>query len=281
MEKKAIKEIVNISYIIFSAFLLSYTISELLRIKVISLSNIEKGNESFYRRRDFLRKLANLGIEKGIFRSSTANREVSNYSDISLDGDVSSFTLKGVIYGFPLSIRRALIQKEGEPDFGLYKLNDRIEGYILCNIQRDYVELLDSDGKKYRLHLFESMEARRGKRRGGSNVSGKNYKKLVISRAEVQRLIRGNMENVLTSMNASLYRRGGEVIGFKVNSVKYGSIAYRVGFRKGDIIKAVNGYRLDSVEKAMELWKILKNENHVKIELERAGKDFILDIEIS
>jgi hypothetical protein len=31
----------------------------------------------------------------------------------------------------------------------------------------------------------------------------------------------------------------------------------------------------------MELWKILKNENHVKIELERAGKDFILDIEIS
>ena len=52
-------------------------------------------------------------------------------------------------------------------------------------------------------------------------------------------------------------------------------------FSRGDIIKAVNGYRLDSVEKAMELWKILKNENHVKIELERAGKDFILDIEIS
>jgi len=258
----------------------AYFISEYLRMKTSSF----KIEESFFskgKKEDNFsaEHLSYIGIKKGIFiASKEKNIEIEKKED--KNEEVLEFlTLKGVIYGFPLRIRRALIQKEGENSAKLYKLNDKIYGYVLCNIGLNYIELLDNYGEKHRLNLFEKIGIS-GRNMGKKKSS--NYKKLSINRAELQRLIAGNMENVLTSMNASLYRdrESGEVIGFRVNSVRRHSIAERIGFRKRDIIKAVNGYRLDSVEKAMKLWEILKNENRVKIELERDKKTYIWDIEI-
>jgi type II secretion system protein C len=68
--------------------------------------------------------------------------------------------------------------------------------------------------------------------------------------------------------------------GFIIKSISKGSLYEKLGFKNHDIIKRVNGEDLNTLEKAMNLLKVLKNEREIMIEITRKGKAMSLNYNI-
>lgn len=60
--------------------------------------------------------------------------------------------------------------------------------------------------------------------------------------------------------------------GFKLVGVRPGSLYRAIGIRSGDVITAVNGNKIDSPNKALELFEQLKSSSNISVEIERRGQ---------
>lgn len=97
--------------------------------------------------------------------------------------------------------------------------------------------------------------------------------KFEIKRADVLKYT-NDMASVLQQA-AMAPRRGanGEIECFKFLSIQPGSIYTQLGFQNGDCLKAVNGEKIDSPAKAMEMYNALKQSDSINLSFERDGKD--------
>ena len=64
----------------------------------------------------------------------------------------------------------------------------------------------------------------------------------------------------------------GKYEGFKLVGVRPGSLYRAIGIRSGDVVRSINGKKIDSPNKAMELFTQLKTASNIKLEVERRGK---------
>ena len=60
--------------------------------------------------------------------------------------------------------------------------------------------------------------------------------------------------------------------GFKLVGVRPGSLYRAIGIRSGDVITSVNGNKIDSPNKALELFEQLKSSSNIQVEIERRGQ---------
>ncbi len=72
----------------------------------------------------------------------------------------------------------------------------------------------------------------------------------------------------------------GEIECFKFLSIQPGSIYTQLKFQNGDCISGVNGEKIDSPAKAMEMYNALKNSANLKLQLERDGRPLEYDYTI-
>ena len=63
----------------------------------------------------------------------------------------------------------------------------------------------------------------------------------------------------------------GKLSGYKIFSIKSGSLYEEIGLRNGDVIKTVNGNMIDDPTKAMQLFTQLRSEEEFNIEIVRGG----------
>lgn len=66
--------------------------------------------------------------------------------------------------------------------------------------------------------------------------------------------------------------RDNQYQGFKLVGVRPGSLYRAIGIRSGDVITAVNGNKIDSPNKALELFEQLKSSSNINVEIERRGQ---------
>ncbi len=164
----------------------------------------------------------------------------------------------------------------------LYHVGDFILGEAkLIAVSRNKV-YLERNGKQEVLEVYEGpkvktgggAEARRSQK--GSIPTGAGIKRLSRNRYRIpQEDLRNafeNMNHLLTQVRMSPNFNNGQPDGFKLLSIKRGSLIQRSGFRDGDIIKRVNGIEIDSPEKAFEVYEQLKNEPIITVEIVRGGK---------
>ncbi len=97
--------------------------------------------------------------------------------------------------------------------------------------------------------------------------------KFEIKRADILKYT-NDMASILQQA-ATVPRRNasGEIECFKFLSIQPGSIYTQLGLQTGDCLKGVNGEKVDSPAKAMELYQMLKNSNNIKLTVERDGRD--------
>ncbi len=62
--------------------------------------------------------------------------------------------------------------------------------------------------------------------------------------------------------------------GFKLFSIQPGSLYASIGIENGDVIQRVNGYEINSPEKALELYQKLRESQTVRIDGKRGGVNF-------
>lgn len=68
--------------------------------------------------------------------------------------------------------------------------------------------------------------------------------------------------------------------GFRVRRIKKGSLYTKLGLKRGDVIKSVNGVELNSVQDAMNQYQQLGNLSQVQIEVVRTGKPVMLQFHL-
>jgi general secretion pathway protein C len=81
-----------------------------------------------------------------------------------------------------------------------------------------------------------------------------------------------NLNTIATQARIVPSFKNGAANGFKLFSIQPNSLYASIGIENGDVIQRVNGYEINSPEKALELYQKLRESQRVTIELERGGQ---------
>ncbi|MEM9452884.1 MAG: hypothetical protein AAGF11_01810 [Myxococcota bacterium] len=74
-------------------------------------------------------------------------------------------------------------------------------------------------------------------------------------------------------------QEGGSVVGYKFYGIRSGSLPKRLGIENGDMLTAVDGKALTSIDQAMEIYAGLRTATRIELSLERRGKAIALVVE--
>jgi general secretion pathway protein C len=114
-----------------------------------------------------------------------------------------------------------------------------------------------------------------GPRPGGPGAAA-GVRQLGDNRYEIDRSVidstLSNLNTIATQARIVPSFKNGVANGFKLFSIQPGSLYASIGIENGDVIQRVNGYEINSPEKALELYQKLRESAHVTIELDRGGQ---------
>ena len=111
---------------------------------------------------------------------------------------------------------------------------------------------------------------------GITKVGPNNYE---IKQDEVTKAM-ANLSKIATKARIVPAFEGGKSIGFKLFSIRPGSVYSKIGIQNGDIVQGVNGYDLNSPDKALELYQKLKDGKEFSVDIKRRGKPVTLEYAI-
>jgi len=101
-----------------------------------------------------------------------------------------------------------------------------------------------------------------------------------IPRATVDKLL-ANPLGFMKGMRVVPAMKNGKPEGFKLYAIRPSSFWASIGFSNGDTVRAVNGYPLDAMDKALEVYTKLRDANTLEIDIVRRGKPVVLTITIN
>jgi general secretion pathway protein C len=81
-----------------------------------------------------------------------------------------------------------------------------------------------------------------------------------------------NLNSVATQARIVPSFRNGVANGFKVFSIQPNSFYTAIGVQNGDVIQKINGYEINSPDKALEIYQKLREARHVTVDIERNGQ---------
>lgn len=150
---------------------------------------------------------------------------------------------------------------------------------LLCN--NGTKEFLDFDGGEgggslpnTNLGVFNPVPNPRGSSGSGAPMEG--VKKVADNRYEIQRsVIDSNLSNlnaIATQARIVPSFKNGVANGFKLFSIQPNSLYASIGVENGDVIQKINGYEINSPDKALEIYQKLRESSHISLEIERNGQ---------
>ncbi len=91
-----------------------------------------------------------------------------------------------------------------------------------------------------------------------------------VPRAEIDKTL-NNLNQVAMQARIVPAFKDGQAVGFKLFSIRPDSIYSKIGVQNGDVIRRINGFDLNSPEKALEVYSKMKDAARIEIEIERNG----------
>jgi len=89
-----------------------------------------------------------------------------------------------------------------------------------------------------------------------------------------------NLSELATQARIVPAFEGGKPVGFKLFSIKPGSLYSKIGLQNGDVINRINGFEMSSPEKGLEVYQKLKDSSNITVDVKRRGKPMTLDYSI-
>lgn len=219
-------------------------------------------------------------LDSGFFEQA----EVNASKDVQVQPEqVSNLELLGTVSG-PRTIARALIRIRGEKDPKVYQLYASVGGYRLVRIERNRV-FLKSGEEILKIELYAKDRPRRAEekretreKRVSKRVSERRLDNEGV-RANIQ-AVRNKARKILKSVRMkSLRREGGE--GVMITRINPSSTLFKHGMRNGDIIKEMNGRKVDSIAMFYRILRTVKPGSTVSVQVERNGSPFNVDFNIN
>jgi len=283
--------LIHLTLIVWIAYILSGTINNQLAQYIEQAYNRSSAIISPKTERPFVKRPANYFsiVQRNIFNSSQALKLPED--GLGAPGGLGSATapiegvpkttlnlrLVGTVLVSSGEYRLAAIEMKGSKEQKLYRIRDSVSGATIVSVERNRIGLLNNG----RLEVLEidyskSSGAKSGAGRfgGGSGLglkdiveSGENN--YLVSRRYADSQLK-NMSRLLTQVRAvPNMDKNGVTNGFKLFSIKKGSLFSKIGFKNHDVVQRINGVEINSAEKGLELFQALRNESSFEIDLLR------------
>ncbi len=230
-------------------------------------------------------------IRRNIFNSAQAPGDAEKFlqkASLEAVGDnvaapktTLNLKLVGTVIDAKGDYRLAVIEVGGGDNNGqrLFRPNDTVSGATIAKIERDRVllnrggviEALVIDFTKPRKKGLKSLK-RGMKGSGRAEVTKVSKGEYVVSKQYIQSQL-NNMNRLLTQVRAvPNVDKSGAANGFKLFSVRKGSIFNKIGLKNRDVVQRINGVNLDSAEKGLELFQALRNETSFEVDILRNSR---------
>lgn len=174
----------------------------------------------------------------------------------------------------------AAIQSKSSNAVIPYLPNDDIEGLaILIKIERG--KAIFRNSKNGKLEYIEipnesklSFNVNKGSTTTKSGIIQNSNNEFTIKKEDLDRNLKNLPELLQQARAVPIFLPGtNEIDGFKLLDIQPGSIYEDLGLKMGDTIKEVNGQKVTSPAKAMELYNQLRNESNFNFVISRDGRD--------
>ncbi len=90
-----------------------------------------------------------------------------------------------------------------------------------------------------------------------------------------------NMDDIYKNIGISEIKDGNDLKGFKINFVRRDSPFAKLGIRRNDVIKSINGQEITSYNEAFKVYKNIKNVDEMNLVIQRGNEEMELDYEIN
>lgn len=113
----------------------------------------------------------------------------------------------------------------------------------------------------------------------GEGIEKKGDNEYTIPRQEIDNVL-SNLNKVATQARIVPSFKNGKANGFKLFSIRPNSLYSKIGIQNGDIVQKINGYEINSPDKALEIYSKLKDAQSITVDLVRRGKSQTLSYSI-
>jgi general secretion pathway protein C len=90
-----------------------------------------------------------------------------------------------------------------------------------------------------------------------------------------------NMDDIYKNIGITEVKKNGQIIGFRISFVKRGSPFAKLGIKRGDIIKSINGQEINSYNAAFNVYRSMKDVENLTLTIIRGKKEMELEYEIN
>ncbi len=90
-----------------------------------------------------------------------------------------------------------------------------------------------------------------------------------------------NMDDIYKNIGIKEIKKGKDLEGFSISFIRKGSPFAKLGLQRGDVIKAVNGQKIDSYNAAFDVYKNISNINNMTLVIQRGKEEMELEYEVN
>jgi len=90
-----------------------------------------------------------------------------------------------------------------------------------------------------------------------------------------------NMEEIYKNIGIAEIKKGKDLQGFKINFVRKDSPFAKLGIRRNDVVKSINGQEITSYNAAFGVYKNIKNVDNLSLVIMRGKEEMELEYEIN
>jgi len=160
----------------------------------------------------------------------------------------------------------------------VYAIGDKYQGARIYGIEKDRV-LIDNDGKNEYIDTgvaqpsFQNLGVTPipAQPAAASDVKQLSENQYVVSKATINENL-SDLSKLATQARIVPSFKNGVANGFKLFSIVPDSLYAKIGVQNGDVIRRINGYEMNSPDKALEIYSKLRDANRIEIEIERRGE---------
>ena len=161
-------------------------------------------------------------------------------------------------------------------------VGDRVQNAEVLNIERDRVIIANNgrrefigaepgDGAPPPPPVATTRPVNEPGQPYGAGIKALDDNNYEVPRSEVDRAL-ANLNDLAMQARIVPAFKDGQAEGFKLFSIRPDSLYSKIGIVNGDVIKRINGFEMNSPEKALEVYTKLKDANRIDIEVDRNGQ---------
>jgi type II secretion system protein C len=209
-------------------------------------------------------------VEQNIFSAvQRSSASTANNAALHQAGPQLGLELIGTVAGSP-SVARAIIREPGTNIPRLYKTGDIVAAASIQSIEKDAVVLRhNGQTKVLSMQVGKTGQGDAGKKTTVSQNTRPAAKTTKSDSPLVTRTGLNGIQLLLRDAVIKPYNLNGEVQGLRIAGLENVPGAEQTGLRNGDVIKSVNGNRLTSKKKAVQVFKKARSGPSITVELLR------------